>query len=307
MQGEDRASLPDDLRTWVEARADEEGVDPETVLARALGTYRLAVSDAGESLDGDATVPERLDGVEGRVEALEGELDEKISDVRTRVVQVKRETDEKAPRDHAHPELDAELDRLADDVHATRNRMADLDERVDAGFENFEEILTYLDETTATVDENLRTVARTLLDLRARAADLEAAERERTALSELLRTANATGEKKARCEDCGETVHLDLLSEPRCPSCRTPFRDLSSSPGFFGSATLHTGRPPALESADSARATDAVEDLLDEAPTGVVDDDPATGGATDRDRPAAPREEESPQQGAAAGSEHGDD
>ncbi|AKU08645.1 hypothetical protein [Haloferax gibbonsii] len=304
MEGEDGVSLPDDLRTWVEARADEEGVDPETVLARALGTYRLAVSDAGESLDDADAVSDRLGGVEARVDELEGELDEKISDVRMRVVQVKREADEKAPRDHTHPELDAELDRLADDVRAARNRVTDLDERVDAGFENFEEILTYLDETTATLDENLRTVARTLLDLRGRAADLEAADLERKALAELLRTANATGEKKARCEECDETVHLDLLAEPRCPSCRSPFRELSSSPGFFGSATLHTGRLPALESADDARATDEVADLLDEAVTGVVDD--ATDGDDDR---YAPREEEreSAQQGAAPGSEHGDD
>ncbi|ELZ66951.1 hypothetical protein C5B91_12055 [Haloferax sp. Atlit-10N] len=302
MEGEDGVSLPDDLRTWVEARADEEGVDPETVLARALGTYRLAVSDAGESLDGADAVSDRLGGVEARVDELEGELDEKISDVRMRVVQVKREADEKAPRDHTHPELDAELDRLADDVRAARNRVTDLDERVDAGFENFEEILTYLDETTATLDENLRTVARTLLDLRGRAADLEAAGLERQALAELLRTANAAGEKKARCEECDETVHLDLLAEPRCPSCRSPFRELSSSPGFFGSATLHTGRLPALESADDARATDEVADLLDEAITGVVDD--ATDGDDDR---YASREEESAQQGAAAGSEHGDD
>ncbi|ELZ81227.1 hypothetical protein DEQ92_09355 [Haloferax sp. Atlit-6N] len=304
MEGEDGVSLPDDLRTWVEARADEEGVDPETVLARALGTYRLAVSDAGESLDDADAVSDRLGGVEARVDELEGELDEKISDVRMRVVQVKREADEKAPRDHTHPELDAELDRLADDVRAARNRVTDLDERVDAGFENFEEILTYLDETTATLDENLRAVARTLLDLRGRAADLEAADLERKALAELLRTANATGEKKARCEECDETVHLDLLAEPRCPSCRSPFRELSSSPGFFGSATLHTGRLPALESADDARATDEVADLLDEAVTGVVDD--ATDGDDDR---YAPREEEreSAQQGAAPGSEHGDD
>ncbi|RDZ64294.1 hypothetical protein C5B90_09640 [Haloferax sp. Atlit-12N] len=302
MEGEDGVSLPDDLRTWVEARADEEGVDPETVLARALGTYRLAVSDAGESLDDADAVSDRLGGVEARVDELEGELDEKISDVRMRVVQVKRETDEKAPHDHAHPELDAELDRLADDVHAARNRVADVDERLDGGFENFEEILTYLDETTATLDENLRTVARTLLDLRGRAADLEAADLERQALAELLRTANAAGEKKAQCEECDETVHLDLLAEPRCPSCRSLFRELSSSPGFFGSATLHTGRLPALESADDARATDEVADLLDEAITGVVDD--ATDGDGDR---YASREEESAQQGAAAGSEHGDD
>ncbi|POG56571.1 hypothetical protein [Haloferax marisrubri] len=306
MEGEDGVSLSDDLRTWVEARADEEGVDPKTVLARALGTYRLAVSDAGESLDDAEAVPGRLDGVEGRVEELEGELDEKISDVRMRVVQVKREADEKAPRDHAHPELDAELDRLADDVHAVRKRVADVDERLDGGFENFEEILTYLDEATVTLDENLRAVARTLLDLRGRAADLEAADLERKALAELLRTANATGEKKARCEECNETVHLDLLAEPRCPSCRSPFRELSASPGFFGTATLHTGRPPALESADTSRATGEVSDLLGEAITGVVDDESVTGDAADGDRYAS-REEESAQQGAAAGSEHGDD
>ncbi|AFK20325.1 hypothetical protein E6P09_13540 [Haloferax mediterranei ATCC 33500] len=298
MEGDDEGELPDGLREWVDERADEEGVDPETVLTRAVGIYRLAVTDAGESLDDTASVPSRIDTVEGRVGDLEDDLDEKISDVRMRVVQVKRETDEKASQGHEHLELEARLDRATDDIEAIRDRVTELDNRLGAGFENFEEILTYLDEATESLDENLRTVAQVLLDLRSRATDIEAAELERKALSDLLRVANDANEHKAKCGGCGETVHLNLLTEPRCPACRVPFRELSPSSGFFGSATLHTGRPPALEAAGTVDEDgEEVAELLDEAATG------ATNSEVDRPKPS----DESPQQEAAASGDHGDD
>ncbi|ELZ94066.1 hypothetical protein C440_10613 [Haloferax mucosum ATCC BAA-1512] len=298
MEGDDAGTLPEGLREWIDNHAEEEGVDSETVLARAVGTYRLAVTDAGESLDDAASVPNRIDTVEGRVDDLEDDLDEKISDVRTRVIQVKRETDEKAFKDHAHPDLAAQIDRGIEELETVREYVRELDDRMGAGFENFEEILSYLDETTHSLDKNLRTVAQVLLDLRSRATDIESAELERKTLSDLLRVANGANERKAKCEECGETVHLDLLAEPRCPACRTAFRELSPSPGFFGSATLHTGRPPALEAAETTDGDDGdVADRLDEAVTGATN--------SDEDRPTPRRE--SPQQEATASGDRGDD
>ncbi|ELZ83233.1 hypothetical protein C453_14546 [Haloferax elongans ATCC BAA-1513] len=273
MAGDDGGSLPDDLRDWVDERAEAEGVDPSTILTRALSVYRLAVTDSGESVDALESLPERLDDLEGQldslgddVDSLEDDVDEKIDDVRMRVVQVKRETDEKAPKDHDHPDLQVGIDRATAGVEAVRDRLDELDDRVDAGFDNFEDVLSYLDETTADLDGKLRSVVQALLNVRARTADIQAAELERKALADLLRVANDANERKAKCEACRETVHLDLLTEPRCPACQSPFQELSVSPGFFGSATLHTGTPPELEAAetDGEETTDGVEDILGE-------------------------------------------
>ncbi|WP_225316415.1 MULTISPECIES: hypothetical protein [Haloferax] len=291
MEGDVGGTLPADLREWVTARAHAQDVDPATVLARAVGTYRLAVTDSGASLDDVESVPDRLDTVEGRVDGLEDSLDEKIGDVRKRVVQVKRETDEKAPRDHAHPDLQEGIDQATASLDAVRASIAEVDERVDAGFENYEEILTYLDETTADLDENLRVVAQSLVELRSRAADIEAAELERKALGDLLRVANDAGEHKATCAECGQTVHLDLLTEPRCPGCRSSFDELTPSRGFFGSATLHTGQPPALEAAESSE--DEIETLLDEQAAGDTDTDTETVNDTDTDTAAVETHDDS--------------
>ncbi|KTG27762.1 hypothetical protein [Haloferax profundi] len=282
MEGDVGGTLPEDLREWVTERAEALDADPATVLARAVSTYRLAVTDSGETLDDVESMPRQLESVEGRVDGLEAALDEKIDDVRMRVVQVKREADEKAPRDHSHPELQASIDQATSDIEATRERVAKMDERVDAGFDNYEEILTYLDETTATLDENLGVVAQSLVDLRSRAADIEAAELERKALADLLRVANDAGEHKATCADCGQTVHLDLLTEPRCPGCRTSFDELSPSRGFFGSATLHTGKPPALEG-HPAPDEDDVATILDEASSEDSDSDSTSVDTDDTD------------------------
>ncbi|WP_411966905.1 hypothetical protein [Haloferax sp. YSSS75] len=289
MDGDIGGRLPDDLRDWVDERAEREGVEPVTVLTRAVNTYRLAIADSGASLDELDSTADRLEAVEGRVDGLEDSLDEKVDDVRMRIVQVKREADEKAPRDHDHPEFREDLDRVSADVGDVRDQLSEMQSRVDAGFDNYEEILTYLDETTAELDDYLRVVAQSVLDLRSRAADIEAAELEREALSDLLRVANDTGEEKATCDNCGETIHLGLLSEPRCPACRSVFDELSPSHGFFGSATLSTGKPLALEAA--APDNDDVETLLDEATTSRDDSDtgqnPDTESATAAESPIA--------------------
>ncbi|KAB1198661.1 MULTISPECIES: hypothetical protein [Haloferax] len=269
MDGDAGVSLPEGLQEWVDERAEAQDVDSVTILARAINTYRLAVTDTGTSLDEIESVSDRLDSVEGRVDGLEGTVQEKIDDVRMRVVQVKRETDGKAPRDHDHPDLREGLDRATADIETLRDQLTEVESRVDAGFDNYEEILTYLDETTTDLDEHLGVVAQSLLNLRSRAADIEAAELERKALGDLLRLANDTGERKALCDDCGETVHLDLLTEPRCPACRSAFEDLSPSKGFFGSATLHTGNPPALEAATTER--DDVSALFEERDTAELE------------------------------------
>ncbi|MFC7202187.1 hypothetical protein ACFQJC_01565 [Haloferax namakaokahaiae] len=253
-------SLPDDLREWLDAYADETGEDADAILARAVGLYRLTVSEtAGE---GDvASLADRLDALESELSEAESEFDDKIDDVRMRVVQVKREADDKAPREHTHPELTADIDDATRTVEALREQVERLDEYVDGGFENYEEVLTYLDETTTDLETKLQTVAKVLVDLRARTVDIEAEALERETLAELLRVANANNDRKATCESCETKVHLDLLAEPRCPACRTAFTELSPSSGFFGSATLHTGPPPALTGTESDDAD--VEEILE--------------------------------------------
>ncbi|WP_410766977.1 hypothetical protein [Haloferax sp. DFSO60] len=257
-------SLPDDLREWLDAYADETGEDADAILTRAVALYRLTLNEA----DGDdvASMQERMETVESQLSDVESEFDDKVDDVRMRVVQIKREADEKAPREHSHPELNADIDEATRTIEALREQVQELDDYVDEGFENYEDILTYLDETTANLDTKLQTVAKVLVGLRARMVDVETDALERETLTELLRVANANNDHKATCESCETKVHLDLLSEPKCPTCRTPFAELSPSSGFFGSATLHTGPPPALtgESGD----TD-VEEILE----AVVEDD----------------------------------
>ncbi|MFW5965560.1 MAG: hypothetical protein ACOCP3_02285, partial [Halodesulfurarchaeum sp.] len=56
--------------------------------------------------------------LEDRVNALEAELDEKIQDVRERVIQVKREADGKAPADHEHESLESLISALESDYNS---------------------------------------------------------------------------------------------------------------------------------------------------------------------------------------------
>lgn len=297
MSGEHVAELPEELREWVEQRADETDQDPQDVLTRALTTYQLleTESDAIETngaaeaaivLPDDSEVADRLDefeerlenleslegnvedleSIEQRLDELDSELDEKIDDVRERVIQVKREADTKAPANHDHEQLQQRLQRTlraAEEANATSKQLGERIDRVEQGFENFEEVLEYLTDTTDELEEKFDALAYTVIDLRETVGELEGTESARTAAGDLKAEANRHGATTAKCGDCESKVQIGLLSTPHCPHCGTTFRELEPSQGLFGSSYLRAGDQPALESG-SQPAPDSPEDLFEE-------------------------------------------
>jgi predicted Zn-ribbon and HTH transcriptional regulator len=266
MSGETTAALPEDVVEWLERRATETGTEPDELLRDAVLAYQVVEAQGDRPGDEEtaldlAGLAEQTATLADRLDALEADLDSKVDDLRARVVQVKRETDAKAPADHSHPDLAPStpsretVDRLEADLET-------LSDKVDAGFENFERVLTYLDDDAAERDERIETLARVFLSLRSRVESLEAAVAEREAVDDLATQANQLDVTAATCEDCGSTVHIGLLASPRCPHCETPFDGVDPARHFFVSATLRTGEPPALEG--DAESAETPADLFAE-------------------------------------------
>jgi predicted Zn-ribbon and HTH transcriptional regulator len=277
--------LPDELESWVDDRAAAEDLTREEVLHRLVAAHHELEESGG--LDGetdsngvsevetDATagtdresIEREIESIDARVADLEADLDEKITDVRERVIQVKRETDAKAPADHDHPEIAA------------------VERRLSAGFENYEEILEYLTDTTDEHDSKLDRIGSSVLALRSRLSTLEGAMDEREAAADLRREANRYGVGEAACGSCGETVRLGLLDEPRCPHCDAPFDGIDPKRGFFGSNRLTVGDPPALESGSDGDSS--TENSPDQNPSADAASDPGgeshgSSNAGDRD------------------------
>lgn len=242
------ADVPEGVGTWLaESAAEADLSTPEFLAALAAA---LAETDEG------------LAGAES-VQALEDELDEKVQDVRDRVIQVKRETDEKAPADHEHADLERDVAAtsravadLEDDVAGLRDDLEATRATLDDGFENFEEVLDYLTETTDDLERKTRTLAQAVLDVREGLQHVVVSD---DPVDDLARQANRLGVRHADCGDCGATVDVALLREAACPHCNANFAAVEESSRLFGwgNATLATGeQPPALEPAD--------EDLLDD-------------------------------------------
>jgi phage shock protein A len=272
MGSEQAEALSPDLRSWVEKRAEETGTTPESVLVRALTAYRFLEGE-GESIEevappgsgAFAEVVDRLDDVERRLAETERSVESDVEDLRDRVVQVKREADDRAPADHDHPDLDDRVDRAEDRAEAAASRvddlaadLADLESRVGGGFENYEEVLTYLTDTTEELEERTRRLAGAVVDARRTLVRLESATATRAAADDLRREANRHGETRARCGDCDGTVDLTLLSAPECPHCGATLAGFEPGSGFFSSATLTVGDRPALDG-----ETESVDDPAD--------------------------------------------
>ncbi|WP_380678152.1 hypothetical protein [Salinigranum sp. GCM10025319] len=268
MAGKQGDVLPDTLHTWVSEQAAVSDEDIDDVLTRAVTLYRL-VEEHAESLDeGDempsvddltdfderlddlvgrlATLDDRAEHLDRRVGAVEDDLDEKITDVRERVVQVKREADAKASADHDHPELRDGVDRADSAATRATERVDDLEAHVDRGFDNYEEVVSYLVDETDDLDDKLTRIVSIAVDLRRRATEAERTLARLESAAELKREANRQGETAAKCEACSGRVGIGLLTEPRCPHCDARFAGIDPSSRFFGSATLTTDDTPAL-------------------------------------------------------------
>ncbi|WP_135830076.1 Mce/MlaD family protein [Halorussus halobius] len=291
------------LEGWLDAKAEELDLTREQLLARlrtegesngggSAGGEAVAldpelaerVGATGEAVEADlADLRSDLDDLRDDVAEVERDFDEKIEDVRERVIQVKRETDGKASADHDHPDLAQRTeavadraDRLADELDELLAEVEELDDRVDAGFENFEDVLEYLTDATDDLDSKLTTLAEVAVSLRDQTRALAARNAARAAADELAHLANRRGVSTAKCSHCDETVHVGLLAEPTCPHCASTFNDVEPKQGFFGSARLVVGDPPALEGeradwdvgeafdADADAAAEDLDDILAE-------------------------------------------
>jgi predicted nucleic acid-binding Zn-ribbon protein len=310
MAGEDvsgAARTPDDsLEGWLDAKAEELGLTREELLARLRngdGSDGSEASDADGADDdfselrrefadhlaeAQAEFESELADVERDLESevaeVEREFESMIEDVRERVVQVKRETDAKAPADHDHDDLRQRADevadradRLAEELESLTETVAELDEQVETGFENYEDVLEYLTDATDDLEAKLTTLAEVVVELRDRTQTLSARHASQAAADELAHLANRRGIESAKCSHCGETVHIGLLAEPNCPHCASTFNDVEPKQGLFGSARLVVGDPPALEGEradwDVGSVMDADATDLSEALDAIISED----------------------------------
>lgn len=170
-----------------------------------------------------------------RIDSVESEFDGKIDDVRERVIQIKKETDGKAPKDHTHEDLQSipEIERTLAELEA---ELDDLKTTFAEQVPDQEEALTEMDGRLDQMQDRLQTVAWVVSDLREAqesSGGLEAVER-------IKRAAAKADIERANCENCGEGVTLSLLTDPECPHCSATVTNVEPASGWFGSPTLLT-------------------------------------------------------------------
>lgn len=245
-------SVPPGVDEWLGEQADRHDESRAEFCRRLLGAAHAVSRD--EAPD-DVPAVDGLDSLRAQLEAQRDEFIDHVEDVRDRVIQVKRETDDRARVDHDHEEYAdaatvesiaadlAELDRNVADVSAELDELA---ERTDTEFESVETTLEAIRTDLQTLSERSTILASAVLDLRDTRAELLDANRRRTAVERLRREANRMGVPTADCEACGSSVDISLLTEPSCPHCGTSITDVERRTSILGSHTLATGEPRAL-------------------------------------------------------------
>jgi ABC-type transporter Mla subunit MlaD len=258
--------LPEGVGDWIAELARKRDVSEEELLSRLLGTSADG-PDMDEIHDRLGELQSSLGELEGRVDSLDDAFEANVSDVRERVIQVKREADAKAEADHGHPDLVTDVGDLAADVDALADTVEELDERVEASIGDVtaetEALHKEVDALTEDVTDKLNVLAAAVVEMRDQVRTLLAEREKRTLTAELRRQANRNGVRSAKCENCSNVVQVGLLVEPRCPHCNDSFEKLDPKDGFFGSNVLKTGSPPALEGEIGSTESD-LDDIVEE-------------------------------------------
>lgn len=255
--------LPSDLADWLDRAADRRQIDRDALVTELIAAH-AAIDDENEF-----DTPASEQQVQQDIDDVRTEFMELIEDVRQRVIQVKRETDGKAPADHSHDDLD-QIDSLATTIDQLNETVSgletDLDEirsDLDSGFDNYEDILEYLVDTVDDLEQKTTTLARATVQARQRLHDITAAHQRRAAVDELKLAAGQYGIESAACAECGTSVKISLLTAPECPHCAETFSELSPKSGLFGKPTLETGDPPALTGSSESELDNQLEEHLD--------------------------------------------
>lgn len=271
--------LPSELHDWLEEQAAELGVDGNQLLAQLVASYRVtAEADLEAELDGqvESTVQSILaDTVEeglgttvqeaaeplvtervteatnatqrqlaDRIDAVEEEFQAKLEDVRERVIQVKKETDGKAPDGHTHEALEG-LPALEEQVATMEEDLGGLRAEVDGAVSEHAAQIDGLEDRIVEMEDRLQTVAWVVSDLREAHESgngLQAVER-------IKRAAAKADIERATCENCGEGVALSLLTDPECPHCSATVTDVEPDTGWFRAPKLRVASQ--LESGES--------------------------------------------------------
>lgn len=235
--------LPDPVSTWLKQVADEEGISEEELLGRLVDGARPAIDEG--TLNQQLTDLES--SLQSRIDEVDAEFQTKLEDVRNRVIQVKRETDSKAPGDHRHESLQQRVETLGSKLETLEATLDETSDRFDQGFENYEDILEYLTETADEFDRKLDALANAVVDLRDQFESFNRYHARQQILDQLTATANRLGIQQAACDSCDNSVDIGLLVEPRCPYCEEPFADVERGRRFIGTNNLITGTQRALE------------------------------------------------------------
>ncbi|MEF8869043.1 MAG: hypothetical protein V5A85_11045 [Haloarculaceae archaeon] len=310
-------TLPPSLEEWLAERAEETGVDRGELLVQLAASYRAAADgDPAAELASaveEAATEAATERVDDRLGSFRSSLDSQLQEIRKRVVQLKRESDEKAPSTRVAElstrvdGLDERLDELEQSVRTLRTDVEELP-GAGAGEPGSERAARSqgrdraaadpgLIERVEDVESKLVRVARAVVDLHERdaataatgedadraGADLDHGVSGRATLRGIRRVAAREGVREAPCSGCGETVDLTLLPEADCPHCGARFADLALAPA--------TGEPRLALAEDGADAdatglggdaNAAVGEGTEPAATGAGADPDAGAGADDR-------------------------
>jgi len=281
--------LSEDVREWLDERAASDGEDADEVARRLLAAHHeLATGDGSEAASAGGIAGDELDE---RLASLDEEFTGLIEDVRKRVVQVKRETDRKAPEDHEHLDLVDRVEDVEERAADAAERLAELNEAVDsvetqldAGFENYEDILEYLTDETGALRERTDTLARAVIELRGEVQRIAAERARREGVAELKHAASQYGVRTAECDACEASLDVAMLTAPECPHCATKFTDVRPGSRFLKPNVLETGDPAALTGGDAADLDAGGRDASSEPPDAGAPEDADLEAIIEEDR-----------------------
>lgn len=193
----------------------------------------------------DASDNQDYEDLKNRLDSMESKYMELLKDVRSRVIQVKRETDQKLEADAIEAdftELETNVETNSSNITELRSTLEEIDEQLTT-IENTLEQREEAIEDLEILEERAAQLASIVLKTRDRVDNIEDIlgidESLDIDMAHLRYQIHKKGVTSGRCQSCKEPITLTVLNAPICPHCGDILTGVTSG-GFFSSNTIHT-------------------------------------------------------------------
>ena len=174
----------------------------------------------------ESNIKRRLNSVENTATENKNLIQDRIEDVREKIITLARRQEEKSEKDHNHPELLDDLSEVEERIEEIESDFQDQSQEI----QSLKDDIKTVSDRESDLREKATDLAHSHLELKEAFEDLRdyLEEENDDRLSRILTEAQKNQVSVADCQNCGSKIDISILRESECPFCESQLSGLET-------------------------------------------------------------------------------